>query len=217
MFNIQSENVQYLRKIINILNKDINNAIKKSDLVQIEMKTKILALTYSAWSEAQYTQILYTPNAFSIDEQKTLLNEKNKFGIGAGWKKLIEISVSKLTAPDDKKSNITIQLENYLDKYIVQQSQIRNKIAHGQWKKALNGKLTSYDVDMTQRLQYLNVVDIMKEFVVHTGLGKIIRDLVQSPKNGFSKNYDEHILQLNKYLDDTKDWDMSSKTARLKY
>jgi hypothetical protein len=39
------------------------------------MKTKLLSLTYSAWSEAQFSQIIYTPNTFTqteIDEIVTV-------------------------------------------------------------------------------------------------------------------------------------------------
>lgn len=68
------------------------------------MQTKILALTYSAWSEAQFSQILYTPNIFSNSEIDEILRVK-KSGITVGWKRLVKISINKVNASLTEKNN----------------------------------------------------------------------------------------------------------------
>lgn len=212
MFNIQSKNVQYLRKIINILKKDINDAIKRSDDFEIAMKTKILTLTYSAWSEAQLTQILYTPNSFSTNEITSILNAK-KYNVRDGWEKLIDISLSKTRHLDIRI--IKTDLMNFVDKYIIKQSKVRNKLAHGQWINALESNLTTVDVPLTNELKDLNVVSIMIEFEVHTILGKIIRDLVQSPNNSFTCKYTQYKTELDNYLIKTQNWNINDKTNKV--
>jgi hypothetical protein len=91
---------------------------------------------------------------------------------------------------------------------------MRNKIAHGQWLKTKEDT-EEKTINFNQRLRALNVVDIMIEFQVHTTLGKIIRDLVQSPKKGFSQNYNKNITDLRDYLIKTSAWNMDSKRRQL--
>jgi hypothetical protein len=177
------------------------------------MKTKLLALTYSAWSEAQFSQIIYTPYAFRESEINEIQRVR-KSGITAGWKRLIKISINKINVSDSIRNTKKSQLNHYIDIYIFKQSQIRNKIAHGEWINVLEDD-EAKATDFNQRLDSLNVVDIMIEFQVHTTIGKIIRDLVQSPNNGFSQNYDNHIIELEDYLLEASSWTIESKKARL--
>ena len=178
------------------------------------MRTQLLALTYSAWSEAQFTQILYTPNAFSSSELDEILKVK-RAGITALWERLIRVSINKVSSTDkEEKKNKINELKQYIDLYIFKQSQIRNKIAHGQWIHPVEDKKEKAN-ELKERLDKLNVVDIMREFEIHTTLGKIVRDLVQSPNNGFYQNYDVHINKLNNYIDKSKSWDICTKSDRL--
>ena len=177
------------------------------------MQTKLLALTYSAWSEAQFSQIIYTPNTFSQAEIDEILRVK-KSGITAGWKRLIKICINKVSATNAERNEKKRELHYYLDKYIFKQSQMRNKIAHGQWVNTVEDT-PEKTIDFNQRLRALNVVDIMIEFQVHTILGKIIRDLVQSPNNGFSQNYNKNITDLKDYSAKSISWNMNSKKIQL--
>ena len=114
------------------------------------MKTKLLALTYSAWSEAQFVQIVYTPNAFTTIQINTMLNKTS--GIVNKWKLLIEYTFIKIRNQiedytDNNQEEKLIEIENqekeiknYLENYIEKQSKVRNKIAHGQWLTALHSK-----------------------------------------------------------------------------
>lgn len=195
------------------------------------MRTKLLILTYSAWSEAQFTQIVYTPNAFTdiqIDKmlkdsgifnkwkilinytfikireynliQKRKIINQIKCNAENGWKeKLQEINQTYIERELEIEHQKTT-IENYLENYIDKQSKVRNKIAHGQWVIALEPNNKNIDTILTEELENLNVVSIMKEFEVHTILGDIIRHLVQSPNKEFDKNYQTNIKKLEIYL-----------------
>jgi hypothetical protein len=195
------------------------------------MRTKLLILTYSTWSEAQFTQIVYTPNAFTdiqIDKmlkdsgifnkwkilinytfikireynliQKRKIINQIKCNAENGWKeKLQEINQTYIERELEIEHQKTT-IENYLENYIDKQSKVRNKIAHGQWVIALEPNNKNIDTILTEELENLNVVSIMKEFEVHTILGDIIRHLVQSPNKEFDKNYQTNIKKLEIYL-----------------
>ena len=59
LFQKQTKNVQHLRKVIKQLNQDINESIQKSNTLKEDIRVNLLALTYSAWSEAQFIQIIF--------------------------------------------------------------------------------------------------------------------------------------------------------------
>ena len=65
LYVAQSENVRELWKVKESLIKDIHSYIRKNDNYQIQIKTKFLSLLYSAWSEAQFIQIVFTPKGFN--------------------------------------------------------------------------------------------------------------------------------------------------------
>lgn len=245
MFIIQTKNVQHLKRVIIQLNEDINESIKKSDSFQENMRTNLLALTYSAWSEAQFIQIIYTPNAFDSNKINTMLRIK---GIFSKWEKLIkyafekiekynyiqknqDIQILKDTNSISEVSSLCLKYEEektellnkknkiifYLKKYIEKPSRIRNKIAHGQWiNPLLEPGNNSVDECLKIELNNLNVVSIMIEFHVHTTLGKIIRKLIEMKEKDFSSQYATYIVELEKYLDETSSHTIESKRERLR-
>ncbi|MBM2770486.1 hypothetical protein [Burkholderia anthina] len=217
LYLAQSENVRALLKAIDGVVRDINHQIRKGDDFQVSIKTKMLALTYSAWSEAQFVQILYTPNSFSSSEIKKISEEKERQGIARGWRCMLTLASQKIENDEVKKiiSQRLTALINLVKIYIEQPATIRNKIAHGQWVRALNSKNTRENARLSSALASLDPVFIEKMVKVHQCLGRIVRDLVQSPKNGFDSWYKKNIENLERYLEDTKDWNLASKTAVL--
>ena len=252
MFQPQTKNVQYLRRVIKQLNRDINESIQKSDNFKEDMRVKLLALTYSAWSEAQFVQIIYTPNAFTTNEINSMLKIQAVF---ARWEKLIKYSFEKIEKYNFSEKEKSIQklkdnnltnkigvlcqkyeeerlligekkeeLITYLKKYIEEPSKIRNKVAHGQWvyplddfeiKKNKPNAILKEDSLLKEKLNKLNPISIMREFEVHTTLGKIVRKLIESQKKGFTQKYDTYMDELKLYLEKTESYTMETKRIRL--
>lgn len=253
MFQKQTKNVQHLRKVIKQLNQDINESIQKSNTLKENIQVKLLALTYSAWSEAQFIQIIYTPNAFTTNEINSMVKIT---GIFDRWKKLIKFSFEKIEKYNfiEKEKSIEILKNNgetnkiallcerfneekqliqekknelilLLQKYIEEPSKIRNKIAHGQWVYPLddseiknnepNASLKE-DEHLKIKLDDLNPISIMREFEVHTTLGKIIRKLIESQSKGFTQKYNPYMDELKKYLERTESYTMTIKRERLR-
>lgn len=217
LYLVQSENVRELGKVKSNLVKDINFYIRKKDMTQVEMKTKLLGLLFCTFSEAQFIQILHTPDSFNSTEIKEIKETKNNSGIIPAWKKMIQIALSKVGNWQKNKDiqNRRIKLYEIIDKYLEPPSLIRNKLAHGQWVNALNRKNTKRNESLTEELKNLDFVEITKWFEVQRLFGFILRDLIQSPKKGFHNNYWVYITELESFLEKTKDWNFESKKKRL--
>lgn len=213
----QSENVRELWKVKSSLTKDINYYVRRGDDYQIKIKTKFLSLLYSAWSEAQFIQIVFTPNGFSYSEINRILNYKKKNGISQAWDLMLTDAMRKVgnTTTRGDVANRLQKLKKLTKQYISEPSELRNKIAHGEWVNALNSKITSKNETISLQLSQLDPVEIEKRFEVHQFLGYIVRDLVQSPKSGFHRNYWTNIINLEDYLEKTKTWNLETKRTKL--
>ncbi|MCI5136989.1 MAG: hypothetical protein D3922_00930 [Candidatus Electrothrix sp. AR1] len=220
IFNLyvaQSENVRELWKAKESLVKDLNFNIRKGEDYQVTIKTKFLALLYSAWSEAQFTQIVFTPNGFTYSENRRILRYKKKNGIGKAWKLMLEDAMRKVgdVATRGDLNNRLRKLINISKDYIDEPSQLRNKIAHGEWINALNSKITATNPSVSTVLRRLDPVLVEKRFEVHRFLGYIVRDLIQSPKAGFHKHYWTNIVNLEQYMKKTETWNLQTKKSKL--
>jgi hypothetical protein len=216
VYVLQSENVRYLGKVKKNQLPELNCCIKKKDDFGLKAKTTMFALLYSAWSESQFVQIQNTPNAFFPREIEDIQSETRSHGIVAGWVMLIDIAFSKV-GDIDKSSDLQIRHESILKRIkeiIEQESIIRNKIAHGQWVNALNRK-QSDESPITERIDELDYVKIDRLFEIHKLLGVILRDLVQSPKNGFHQNYWQDSQKLLDYAEKTKNHSVEDKRTLL--
>lgn len=217
LYMLQSVNVRELWKVKAGLIKDINYQIRKSDKFQVFMKTKLLSLIYSAWSETQFVQIFYTPDGFRYTEILKIQKCKKQKGIAAGWKYMLEEAMKKVGSTSENK-DIKKRLQSLIvlvKKYIEEPCILRNKIAHGQWINALNCKNNALNEDITNQLSSLDPVELEKRFEIHRYLGYIVRDLVQSPKKGFHKHFWINIVNLEKYIKKTEKWSIETKENSL--
>jgi hypothetical protein len=217
LYKLQSCNVRKLNQVKDSLIKDINFYLRKSDDFQVEVKTKLLAILYVAWSEAQFIQIVYTPSAFSPSEIDEIKKRKKNHGLAKGWKKMVHLALKKVGkwSKNSDWQNRRKRLGEIIENYINSPTVLRNKVAHGQWFHALNTDNTAENIDLTKKLAELDFVELDKYFEVHKYLGLIIRELVQSPKKGFHQNYWVHMTALEEYVDKTRNWNIESKKSKL--
>lgn len=215
LYVLQSKNVRLLKKSFDSLVRDINYALVKNDFFQLNIKTKLLALVYSALSEAQFVQILHTPSGFSHTE---ILKIKSERSLASSWKLMIDTAMLKVNPnwenikdQREKRDEIIRLIETYIEK----PQEIRNKIAHGQWEHALNSNGSKENENTTKEIQNLSVVNISIWAEVHQYLGYIIRDLVQSPKEGFHYYYWGNLVKLEEFLKKSKTWTLAKRKDSL--
>ena len=217
LYVLQSKNVRRLKQVQANLVKDINFYLRKNNEFQVEIKTKLLALLHCTLSEAQFIQIVHTPDGFLSSEIEKIKAAKNS-KLEDGWKLMIDLAMDKVGDWNNTKD--LLERRNSLLKiiadYIISPSILRNKIAHGQWEFALNRENTKENEDLTAQLKDLNIVEITKWFDIHQYMGLIIRDLIQSPKKGFHNNYWVNLTNLEEYLIKSKNWSLETKKTELK-
>lgn len=214
LYVLQSKNVRKLKQVQASLIKDINFYLKRNDNFQVELKTKLLSLLYCSISEAQFIQILHTPNGFNFSE---ITQIKNQRSISQSWKLMINLAMNKV---GDWNNNTDLmgrrnKLHEIISKYIEQPQGIRNKIVHGQWVHALNSQNTKENEEITQKISELNVVELTIWSKVHQYLAYIIRDLVQSPRIGHHNNYWANLIELEQFIVDSNNWTIEKRIERL--
>lgn len=217
LYVLQSKNVRKLKKTEKNLIRSINHYLKKSDAFQVELNTKLYALLYCTLSEAQFIQIVNTPNGFQYTEIEKIKNEKNSNGVVKAWELMLDLAFDKV---GDWKNNSDLKgrrmkLGEIILEFIQGPSELRNKIAHGQWDIALNRKNTCKNEIKTLELKELNVIKISRWSEVHQFLGLIVRDLIQSPKKGFHNNYWTNLTKLNEFIAASSGWTMQKRIEKL--
>jgi hypothetical protein len=134
---IQSRNVRHLKQVQKNLTMDINISLLKGDSFKVNLKTKLYSLLYSALSEAQFVQILYTPFGFQESEINKIKSDRSIF---KQWESMIDISLGKV-GDFEKNQDLKMRrafLKNIVKEFIEKPQLVRNKIAHGQWLHALD-------------------------------------------------------------------------------
>lgn len=211
------ENVRMLDTARRAVRRDINTHIQRDDTPQIDIRTKLFALLYSTWSEAHFAQVVHTPNAFPITEIARIKAEKDKLGISHAWNFMLERAVARVGDPatnrDLRKKLAT--LHELVSEYVKTPALIRNKVAHGQWSTALNRGQTAKNDSLTQQIAALDPIAIDKQFKVHEYMGLIVRDLVESPRKAFHREYWVHYTNLEDYLKRSRSWTLASKRTQL--
>ena len=75
--------------------------------------------------------------------------------------------------------------------------EIRNRLAHGQWKIALNTECTSKSQDITTKIWTLSKKEILYLKSTLVNLNKILTDLISS-KSTFERDFDIYIHKIDK-------------------
>jgi hypothetical protein len=206
-------NVRGFLKTETELKRIINASLKRNKQDSVERTTKIYALLYSTFSEANFMKMILTPYGFSQGFVNQIVKESN---VQSKWYKCIELGfhIYKTNWKTKKNSEIPNkiqELKRIVDRYVVSPSVIRNKIAHGQINIALNNDQAKLNLDLTQELNELNQVKIYIWFQIQIKLTEIIEDLIESPDKMHPNSYHSKIQNLFHFIDNTKNWNIESK------
>jgi hypothetical protein len=218
VYRAQTENVRMLNQARKQINKAINYALRKGDIVSSQVQTRVLALVFCAWVEASFSKVIHTPYGFTLEEIDQIKWAYQHFNLETGWKKCIELGLERISS--SRKSNyipnIRQMISSIVDDYVVAPSIIRNRVAHGQWKKALNNDNTAVNNNITNELGDLDVIVISKWFHIHEYLLSIIETLVESPNRAFHRDYWQEIAKLEDFLEESKKWNIDEKIKMLR-
>ncbi|HUM84792.1 MAG TPA: hypothetical protein PLN48_13620 [Lachnospiraceae bacterium] len=208
-----TQNAQDLKKQRKRLLLLSNRAIREMNDADLNSLTKLYALLYSAYAEVSLLKLIHTPTAFSDSEISQIQNGRN---IEEKWERCVEFAFAKLnlTSNAGEIANKKQTLTRILDEYIIRPSQIRNKIAHGQWVICLNNAGTNINNSATTEIKQLDFVKIDRLFSIYEKFLQCILDLAVSQKTHY-RDYYYIITELNKYVDSTKSWSIETKKQKI--
>jgi hypothetical protein len=189
----------------------INRALKSGKkTLTVNVQTKVYALLYSTYSEASFMKIVLTPYGFDQPFVDEILRQES---VQEKWLKCVELAFNKFTThrKGSEVPNKTKELKAIIQKYIVDPSVLRNKIAHGQLTVALNSKNTNLNPDLTKQLEELDFITVYRWFEINKKLCMIIEDLIESPDRAHSQKYYSKYQELEKFISDTESWTIDSK------
>lgn len=213
IFQASTLNVKDLKKQKNRILTLVNRAIREKNDADLISLTKMYALLYSAYAETSFLKLIHTPKAFSESEISQIENGRN---LEEKWTKCVEFAFKKLNSDANlgEIANKKQTLRRILMEYIIEPSQIRNKVAHGQWIICLNNNCTQVNNDITLKMQKLDFVRIDRYFSIYEKFQQCILDLCVSQKTHY-RDYYIIITALEEYIDSTKSWSLETKKQKI--
>lgn len=218
IFQAQTQNVRSLDQAIKQINRVINHLLRVGDMTAADVQTKILVLVFSAWAEARFSKLIHTPHGFELDEIRQIKSIHRQFGLERGWEKCLELALRKVAASGKTSEipNKRQELSRIIKTYIIEPSLLRNKIAHGQWKVALNRDNDAENSVVTSKLNSLDVISVSIWLRAYEFLARIIEDLIESPNKAFRRDYWLHLSELEEFLKKAKRWTLNDKINSLR-
>ena len=214
IYEANVKNVKEVKKQANAIKRLLNQSLKDNRVCEIEALTKTYALMYSAYAEVSFQKLIHTPYGFSDEYIQQIENGRN---LETKWMKCMELALKQIESETNKGdiANKLKWLKEIMDKYIIYPSQIRNKIAHGQWSVCLNNDCTKINTDMTAELAKLDFVQVEKLFGIYEIFIQCVEDLIESPYKAHYRDFYANLTELEEYIKRTKDYNMESKKIKL--
>ncbi|MHB1332804.1 MAG: hypothetical protein ACYCY1_09415 [Sulfuriferula sp.] len=217
VFQAQTANVRMLEQSWKHTKRGIHRDLLANNQASVVLQTKLLALIYSAWSEAAFSKLIHTPHGFELDEIGQIKAVSRKGSIVAAWDKCVSLALKKIQSRNSNYvPNVRQELGRLIKTYIEQPSQLRNKVAHGQWQIALNSKNTAQNPDLTTALGNIDLVklDVLREGC--EGLCRIVEALIESPDKAFHRDYWPLLCEIKERLANSSRFTLEHKIAMLK-
>jgi hypothetical protein len=210
IYQASTENLRELKKQYKTILRILNQSLKNKRHAEIQALTKVFALMYSAYAEVAFLKTIHTPYGFN---EQIILDIQSKKYLEAKWLKCIEVAFINLNSINNagEIANKKQKLTQLLNDYVIKPSQIRNKIAHGQWCKALNSDSTAINIETTNNVNCLDFVEIDKLFQLYTKYCQIIEDLIESPRKAHYRFFYSSLVEMELYINKTNMWTIDSK------
>jgi hypothetical protein len=219
IYKAQSKNVSELATARKTLSRLLNDALIRRDGAQVRVLTKLLCVTFSCWAEARFSKLINTPYGFTETEIAAIRFN----GTGAErpvedrWKACISAALAKVQGSGNSSEtpNCKQRLHRLLDRFVFHPSRLRNKIAHGQWDVALNSTHTAVNMDISEDLQLLDLLEVDLWFEVFERLAQVVEDIIESPEKAYRRDHWRYITEVEDLLDQRKTWTVETKREGL--
>ncbi|MCH5146016.1 hypothetical protein JMF94_13075 [Desulfovibrio sp. UIB00] len=207
------KNVRSHEKAFKAINMVINNCMSKNDMEGEKIHTKIAALLFCSWAESFFKKLIHTPHGFTTSEIIRINKVTNVYG---KWIKCLEIASAKIATDDNAtKQHIKEYFESLCKEYIEKPSHLRNRIAHGQIEIALNSTNTAINIDLTNKLENLNIVTILQWKSVFELVSQGILYLIESWSKRGPEGYTQKVEEINTRMASVESWTIEKKRENI--
>jgi len=196
------ENLRMIEKAITSVQRMLREYIRKDQPMNVYIYTKLLSHLINSWAEVRALKLIYEKAAFSDAEKLKLIKCDQ---LDARWILLLTISFCKSykilpRKLDSVETPITARtrykmLSELAQNDLLESSQLRNRIAHGQWKYAFNKDMLEINQQLTMRLRQENIVKLQLKYKMFKSLAQIIHDLAVS-RPTFERDFDKNFRKL---------------------
>jgi hypothetical protein len=216
VYQSQTRNVRALRTAMRHAHRLINAALRGNDDAATEALTKMYAMLFCAWAEANFSKVLHTPHGFELNEIAQVQAAKEQ-GIRDAWKTCVALGLRHLDAQRGNfLPNAQQRLGAAIDAHVFDPSLLRNKLAHGQWVVALNRSNEAIQPDLTARIASLDIVVVSGWIQAHQLLAELVENLIESPKRAFMRDWYQYVVNLDAAMTDAQTRTLASHKARLR-
>ncbi len=217
IFKAQTQNVREILKTWTHLQRSINREFLGNNLTSASLHTRLLTLVFCSWSEASFSKLIHTPHGLELEEIAQI-KALAKGNIIDGWNKCLELGLGRVakTPKSNYIPNIRQDVGRIISKYVQEPRILRNKIAHGQWKIALNRENDNTNQELTDQISNITVVSLNIWKIAHQGLSNIIEVLIESPDRAFHRDYWHEVAKAQSHLKETEKWSLEEKIRKLK-
>lgn len=185
-----------LEKAITTVQRTLRNYISANERVNVDIYTKILSHLINSWAEVRVLKLVYESRAFNDQQKKDILacggaRERWQKALDFAFCKAFNVNQSNIDSPivDYTARSRRLALLDIINEDLLESNQLRNRIAHGQWKYAFSEDLLSVNGALTHRLRKENIVKLQMKLAMFKSLAQIIHDLAVS-KPTFERDFD---------------------------
>ena len=198
------------------INRQINTSILQKSDKAVQINTKLLALVYCALAESLFSKMLHTPHGLELDEIDQIREATKANGIKSGWLKCAELAIRRVDGTKhNHRQNVLGKLSYLIKEFIYDPSLIRNKLAQGQWRVALNRENTAINEEITKSIMEHTVIELYRRKHALERLAAIVEDMIESPNRAHRRDYWIHLSELEEKQRDLAKWTLGKKTERL--
>ena len=189
------ENLRLIEGAISSVQRTLREYISKNDDKNSEIYTKILAYLINCWAEVRIMKLVYEKNAFTGSEMTKIIGQRS---LNDKWKKSLEIAYPKSfqkpsgTQINDPRYSMLLDI---IDNQLLPSAQIRNRLAHGQWKFAFTNNLQNINNILTNKIRDDNILKIQLRYKIFKNLSQLIHDLVVSTPT-FDRDFNDNFRKI---------------------
>jgi hypothetical protein len=181
--------------------RELNASLARSDEKTSDALLKTAMLLLGGWAENRLRKLTYEPNGFSPAERKKIHSANTQLD---SWTTALELGFRRRHAIPHAALAVALPLTpraHYgaltavFDADLRPIIEVRNKLAHGQWSRALNADNTDFSTVHNQQINNENAHSVKCKHRILENMAQLIHDLVAG-NHAFARDFDKHFLKL---------------------